>query len=342
MRSIDSSPAIGSDGTIYVTACGYVNFCRCVGRAKLAAITPQGSFKWVFKTPSDIKSSPALGSDGTIYFGSRDRNVYALDRDGKKKWAFETKAWVDASAAIGEGWDDLCGRVGREFYALNADGTKKWALATGGPVDSSAAIGKDGTIYFGSHDKNFYAVTPEGKTRWTLATGGAILSSPALDKDGNIYFTSVDGKLYSLSADGTKRWELWTGGVQKPSPVIDAAGNIYLGVNNTFWGIKSDGRRSGILGIHLCRGRRRLRQNGMIYFGGINEGAGSLFGFGADGSDKTNVWLQGDADGSPTIAEDGTIYVGAWHFHALKGTAGLAKGGWPKFRGGVTQTGRVE
>ena len=62
-----SSPAIGSDGTIYVGS--WDN--------NLYAINPDGSRKWNFKTGDGVSSSPAIGSDGTIYVGSRDDNLYA-------------------------------------------------------------------------------------------------------------------------------------------------------------------------------------------------------------------------------------------------------------------------
>jgi eukaryotic-like serine/threonine-protein kinase len=59
-----SSPAIGADGTIYVSS------------AKLYAINPDGTQRWAF--PKAGYSSPAIGADGTIYVGSVDRNLYAI------------------------------------------------------------------------------------------------------------------------------------------------------------------------------------------------------------------------------------------------------------------------
>ena len=69
---VTSSPAIGSDGTIYV---GSLNDA-------LYAINPDGSKKWEFKTGDYVDSSPAIGSDGTIYVGSYDNNLYAINPDG--------------------------------------------------------------------------------------------------------------------------------------------------------------------------------------------------------------------------------------------------------------------
>jgi hypothetical protein len=65
---VTSSPAIGSDGTIYVGSYD----------KNLYAINPDGSKKWAFNTGHYVYSSPAIGSDGIIYVGSDDNNLYAI------------------------------------------------------------------------------------------------------------------------------------------------------------------------------------------------------------------------------------------------------------------------
>ena len=67
---VDSSPAIGSDGTIYVGS----------GDNKLQSTT---CLKKEPKTNGGV-IPPAIGSDGTIYFGSDDDNLYAINPDGSK------------------------------------------------------------------------------------------------------------------------------------------------------------------------------------------------------------------------------------------------------------------
>ena len=52
-----TSPAIESDGTIYVGS----------QDNNLYAINPDGSQKWAFKTGNGVHGSPTIGSDGTIY-----------------------------------------------------------------------------------------------------------------------------------------------------------------------------------------------------------------------------------------------------------------------------------
>ena len=63
-----SSPAVGSNGTIYVGS----------DDNNLYAINPDGSKKWVFKTRGSVPSSPTIGSDGTIYVASEDGYLYAI------------------------------------------------------------------------------------------------------------------------------------------------------------------------------------------------------------------------------------------------------------------------
>ena len=66
--TVKSSPAIGSDGTIYVGSYD----------ENLYAINPNGSLKWSFTTVGGVHSSPAIGSDGTIYVGSDDDKLFAI------------------------------------------------------------------------------------------------------------------------------------------------------------------------------------------------------------------------------------------------------------------------
>ena len=145
---VDSSPAIGNDGTIYVGSWDQ----------NLYAINPNGSKKWAFKTGDGMERA-AIGSDGTIYVGSWDKNLYAINPDGSKKWAFKTGNWVSSPPAIGSDGTIYVGSKDKNLYAISPDGLKKWAFKTGDRVVSSPAIGNDGTIYVGSRDKNLYAIS---------------------------------------------------------------------------------------------------------------------------------------------------------------------------------------
>ena len=71
---MSSSPAIGSDGTVYVGS--FDN--------KLYAINGKTGVKlWEFETGGDVHSSPAIGPDGTVYVGSQDGKLYAFRTNSK-------------------------------------------------------------------------------------------------------------------------------------------------------------------------------------------------------------------------------------------------------------------
>ncbi|MBT6789074.1 MAG: PQQ-like beta-propeller repeat protein, partial [Verrucomicrobia bacterium] len=108
--NVDSSAAIGSDGTIYVGSWD----------DNLYAIDPDGSKKWFYKTGGNVKSSPAIGSDGNIYFGSLDDNLYAISPDGSRKWVYQTESNVNSSPAIGANGSIYIGSSKGIMYSINS------------------------------------------------------------------------------------------------------------------------------------------------------------------------------------------------------------------------------
>ena len=186
---IYSSPAIGSDGTIYIGS----------DDSNLYAINSDGTLKWTYTTGGISSSNPAIGSDGTIYIGSTYYyNLYAINSDGTLKWTYTTGGCIYSSPAIGSDGTIYIGSDDSNLYAINSDGTLKWTYTTGGYIHSSPAIGSDGTIYVGSRDSNLYAINSDGTLKWRCTTGAAIYSSPAIGSDGTIYIGSNDSNLYAI------------------------------------------------------------------------------------------------------------------------------------------------
>ena len=93
--TVSSSPAIGSDGTVYVGS--WDN--------KLYAINGKSGVKlWEFETGFWVTSSPAIGSDGTLYVGSMDNKLYAIYTDSqgpaKSPWPMRGQnAWHTGRAS---------------------------------------------------------------------------------------------------------------------------------------------------------------------------------------------------------------------------------------------------
>ncbi len=176
---MESSPAIGKDGTIYVGSTDY----------SVYALYPNGTKKWSFGTDNEIYSSPAIGSNGVIYIGSDDDNLYAINPDGTLRWKFPTNDVVDSSPVIGEDGTIYVGSNDGALYALNPDGTLKWKFTTGDAIKSSAAIGEDGTVYVSSDDGCIYAIgnvppAPPRNLRAQIGDGYVNLSWAGPTDDG--------------------------------------------------------------------------------------------------------------------------------------------------------------
>jgi outer membrane protein assembly factor BamB len=155
-----ASPAVDSDGTIYLSAEGGDS-------GFLYAVTPTGQKKWrhaVVGIRRILRSSPAIGPDGTIYVGTKSGGQ---------------------------------GTPGQLLAISPVDGTLLWAYdipqihQTADDVYCSPTIGADGTIYFGAETGSFYALNPDGTLKWSAPLqGGNNWSSPALLDDGTLYIGS--------------------------------------------------------------------------------------------------------------------------------------------------------
>jgi outer membrane protein assembly factor BamB len=299
---IQSSSAIGSDGTIYVGS--YDD--------KLYAINPNGTEKWSFTTGYDVTSSPTIGSNGTIYVSSEDGKLYAISPDGTERWSFATGFYNMGWSSPTIGFDETIyiGSRDNKLYAINSDGSQKWNFVTEDWVDSSPAIGSDGTIYVGSHDNKLYAINPDGSQKWNFTTGWHVRSSPAIGTDNTIYFGSFDNKLYAINSDGTEKWSYTTGQVVYSSPAIGSDGTIYVGsVDSKFYAINPDGTEKWNLktGSDVISSPA-IGSDGTIYIGSSDH---KLYAINPDGSEKWSFMTGHVVESSPAIGSDGTIYVGS-------------------------------
>jgi len=287
---VSSSPAIGSDGTIYV-GCEDHN---------LYAINPNGKQKWAFTTGGVVNASPTIGSDGTIYIGSQDNKLYAINPDGKQMWVFTTGSWVRSSPAIGPNGTIYVGSYDNKLYALNLNGTQKWAFTTGDGIATSPVIGSDGTIYIGSADHKFYALNPDGTQKWSISTGGQIFeSTPAIGSDGTIFIGSNDNKLYAINPDGTQKWSFSTGtSIYASSPAIGTDGTIYIGsTDSKLYAIYSD--CGGLANTAWPKYRGNFKNTGL--YEGLSINSQSEFSFIMSGQYFSKAFSITSSDNSSTI-----------------------------------------
>jgi len=305
----ESSPAIGSDGTVYIGSWGN----------RLYAINPDGTLKWSYQTGSWIRSSPAIGCDGTVYVGSDDGKLYAINSDEILKWSYQTGDSIGSSPAIGGDGTIYVGSGDDKLYAINPDGALKWSYQTGAGIFSSPAIGGDGTVYVGSDDYELYAINSDGTLKWSYRTGNGIISSPAIGSDGTVYVGSED-RLYAINSDGTLKWSYQTGETiysSYSSPAIGSDGTVYVGsvdptytTDNKLYAINSDGtlKWSCQIGGSIYSSPA-IGSDGVVYVGSTDY---KLYAINPDGALKWSYQTEGGISSSPAIGSDGTLYIGSW------------------------------
>ena len=230
-----TSPAIGLDGTIYVSD-------RVGG---LVAFNPDdGTLLWRYdpEEPNSVvdictlygNKTITVGPDGTIYYSGLTKSLFAVNPDGTRKWTFTTDDWISGSPAIDPGREVLyfSSSSGSLTYALAMeDGELLWDYETGRVNSGGPSLDpQTGTVYIGSFTGNLTALNPDGTLKWLFNVGTAIGYTPAIASDGTI-ITASGNRIYRLNpVNGSVIWEIETdeGGFTGGGPAIDGNDIIYL------------------------------------------------------------------------------------------------------------------
>ena len=298
--SIESSAAIGDDGTVYVGS----------GDGNFYAVSPSGAVKWRVPAGDRVRSSPAVAADGTVYVGSDDGNLYAISPSGEVKWKLSIGRQIRSSPVVAQDGTVYVGGRDGSLYAVTPTGQARSEVNTGDVVGSSPAVSSDGTVYVGSFDDNVYAVGPSGEVKWKVLTGGDVQSSPAIGEDGTLYVGGWDQTLYAITPAGQVTWKVNTDSPVFSSPAVGADGTIYVGL----W----DGNLYAVTPSGSVRWKLKL--GGPIYSspavcpdGTICVGAldGNLYAVTASGGVRWQIKAGSGIWSSPALAADGTIYVGS-------------------------------
>jgi len=227
--SIESSAAIGPDGSLYVGS----------SDRQLRAFQNDGPLKWSFAASAPIITAPVVevqGSSTFVYTADLAGHVFKLNAIAGQPVAgftfpsFTTPrvAPISSSPALANG-HLYFGTDDGTLYAINtSDGSVAWTIPTGGAIVSSpaVAIGNDVVVVVGSKDGNLYVVVDEDSTMTppytaialcnAALTGGAcdgsvcsqplcadnqpqqIESSPAIGQDGTIYIGTDGARVFAL------------------------------------------------------------------------------------------------------------------------------------------------
>jgi outer membrane protein assembly factor BamB len=329
-------PAIGPDGTIYMSALD----------ATLYALNEDGTVKWTFNLGDNNDYMPGVDpATGTIYSDIAGNSIVAINPNGTEKWRLYVNADIDSTPVVGPAGtisEDIIffGSDGPPYaiFAVNRNGTLRWQFNTGDQVDNVPALSPDGSVvYIVSNDNNLYAVNVssnaaiDGTLRWQfpiLTEPGEVNSSPIVNPaDGTIYVASDDHKVYALNPTARTaglpfpqagEWAFTTGGEVEPSAAIDDGGTpgdksddtIYIGSDDHyFYAIRANGTQ-----------KWRYQTNGEIVSSAVvdldrtvyvGSDDGRLYAFNPNGTLKWFFDTGGPVQSSPVLGQDGFIRVGS-------------------------------
>ena len=263
----DSTPVVGSDGTVYfgtdITGSGEFFVYALDPAARKAGLAFPQPGEWRFPVGDEVDNVPVLSPDGTtVYFVSNENNLYALKRAAREadpdpigvgpingpmgEWTYPIDTDpgdINSSPTVNpsDGTIYVGSADNHSAFAINPNGTLKWQFnpGTGRDMRSSPTfainpISGIPTVYIGSDDGNLYALNANtGNDLWGFDTGSSVVSSPIVDLDGTIYVGSDNGNVYAINPDGTQKWIFPTGAMVRSSPAIGDDGFIHVGSDDT-------------------------------------------------------------------------------------------------------------
>jgi outer membrane protein assembly factor BamB/subtilisin family serine protease len=340
--AITCSPAVGSDGSVYVGS----------NDDNFYAFSPGGTLKWkkAGSAPFDT-SSAAIGTDGTIYAGCEDGNLYALNpSSGATTWtfAFPSSQVASSSPALGsDGTIYIKGSDGTNgaLYAISSSGAQKWAFSIPGQSYAAPTLAPDGTIYIGTDEGHLYAVNPDGSQKWVFTTpvsGEQIYTAAAIDAQGNLYLGTLAGNFYSLTAAGSRRWTYALGNGVTSAPAL-ANGAVYFGAyDGNLYSLSTAGALNWKypLGTQVRACGPAVDANGVIYIGCYDHNLYAVSSAGA----LVRTYATADViRSSPSLANQTLTFGSSDHkLYAFSLPAGLAASDWPMYQHDPLRTGRSE
>jgi hypothetical protein len=322
--SIQTSPVIGSDGTIYVVDSNY----------HLYAINPDGSILWE-QTFNEGLFSPAIGPSGTIYVPGA-RHLFAFNPSGTPVWTTPYNITTSRNSALAISPQGILFEVNSNgtLTAINPFGTVAttlWTINTA-CIPATLALAPSGSLYCGTNSNNsspaVEAISSNGQLQWTYQTNSIVLVAPTVSPDGTIFVVESGGEILDLSAQGTDLWSISiihqesTSAVLGPNDVLYVDGTLGTQYNEYRVIALSQGGPT-VLWSEFCY----LSSNSLCYpFGTITsmvvDPNGTLF-VGTNTSGLVALNDQGGLDwaypslpigeGSPSpiaIGDNGTLYVG--------------------------------
>jgi len=338
----DGAPAIGSDGTIYVTGGDGWD------RGQLYAIDPATqTVKWTFPDPFEDANNIGYNYGAPVVTTVAGKTVVIvmgkpLDQNASSIFAIQdngtsaTKLW---SAPCGYHWNNpVLSNDGQTVYAVGfkdwgainlfafnvADGTLKWSIDSTTNSFSTPVVGANGTIYIGGQNGRFVAITDNGTSatiKWGLnfpsdtgecTTPAVTSSNPPVVYVGTYGFGH--GKMYAIRDEGSTYKIIWhVGGCgfavsgDPATPAIAANGTLY-----TQWGTELVAFDTGFVGAWDGKIKGYVKTGIGLPIAGAIVAAGPNPRPLPDNPDSTYAITDANGYFELTGLHAGTYYVAAW------------------------------
>jgi outer membrane protein assembly factor BamB len=343
----NGAPAIGQDGTLYISGSAGV----------LYAVSPRGTVNWIYQASSWISTMPTIGANGSILIAANDGQLSALNPDGSLLWNTPLASKIHAAPAIGSDGTIYIATLDGRVWSLEPDsGAVIWSLTLGNfsnpKPQGSIAVAQNCSLYVSYLFANrLFALNADGSVKWERTLGGRPASGPAIAPDGTILIPTMEfysepgsnllGAVYALNPDGSEKWQFNVLGDISESVAVDADGKVYFGAaDGVFYCLNSAGTPLWRYDAGFeIRTAPALGANGTSYFASSDGRVLSLY---PDGSLAWEFQGEGAFQSSPVIGADSNVYIGSslGFFYSLRGnTGGPARGGWPQFSADPAGTG---
>ncbi|WP_224998260.1 PQQ-binding-like beta-propeller repeat protein [Cesiribacter sp. SM1] len=342
-----SAPVIGDDGTIY-----YVE-SRAGAGSSVLAVTDGGesaTLKWVSNAfGGELPNAPSIGPDGNIFINAwvDDRAISKISAaDGSILWsgAIGTDVSNNTPAVDSQGNTYHGSRAqgaNGGVFSWSPEGEKRWEITGVGAFYAAPVISADeSTVYFlNTNEGKIWAVNAaDGTQKWTEPVGldaGIHGSSLSMGADGTIYFTTNThvAAVTDEGETGALKWAVEVNDASNSGVVIGPDGTLYTGsVGGLLAMNPADGSVLWTYDAEIRESVPAVDMNGNIYVGTTS---GLLLIVSPEGELLKELQLGDDVVNSPTIMEDGTVYVEATDkltiklYKILVENSGVADSPWP-------------
>jgi sugar lactone lactonase YvrE len=156
-ETLRPSPAIGADGTIFVSG------------GALRAFLPDGRLRWQ-TTNGTFYSSPTIAPDGSVLVSSQEGWIH-LVRDGTNVWRYRISAVNRGAAAFATPNLIYAPGPAGQLLTLTLAGSNVWQAPVGSLWSTSPTIAPDGTIYVSTAEGEVVSVfgeAPLADTPWPM------------------------------------------------------------------------------------------------------------------------------------------------------------------------------